>query len=625
MAGPAKLGLLRIVASVLSLGLVSAVKTAVQPQDVPTNLLRREDPQVKTDNHSSDHWEVPAAEKMQVVLGSDALLSDITHDEANQEAGNIVTENAPNVGGWGGSCECPDGNVYQVGDNHDSCGSLACVGGTSGTCNRWHGSWARRKVECAGQATTATTYTMYDGATTGIGALGYLDSTVHVNHMDECKSLCTEDPDCDCFVWREFVSAGDALSDQPKLTLHGATREPDKSCRRWTSCDPDNFLYYNPFPANEADNWALLGGTGTFMKDKICYRYNLASDVSQRYAAHLPLCGTDCDCRKFCSQQVECAAKGNYCEGDREASDGECWCSVFTQSSWVGDSKTSVYCESQMTIDAIRGEAMITDHIGSWQETIHCVALKACTRTMVPAIYSDAQKNTCIDASAHCPVQLIENCESWRTCMKSESKIRSAVMVLRGIANQKTLNPALLQQNNGHGEAIYKEGCYENPFEHKKDDCPCFDEMELECKQALAVPTTLSMFNCMKCKLCHNPNICSPWKNLQCTDDGCDTSFLAVQDIGKATLIAQLNDMSKSALHKHALAMRISTVMIGQALDEDDIKAALVKLIVSHKVDVSRVADSIHGRRQPPGNTSSFEPAELEDALSGKAGSKSCR
>ena len=37
---------------------------------------------------------------------------------------NQVIENAPNVGGWGGSCTCPDGNVYQVGDNNDFCASF---------------------------------------------------------------------------------------------------------------------------------------------------------------------------------------------------------------------------------------------------------------------------------------------------------------------------------------------------------------------------------------------------------------------------------------------------------------------------------------------------------------------
>merc|ERR550525_589702 len=54
------------------------------------------------------------------------------------------------AGGWGGKCTCPDGQVYQVGDNHDGCGSLACVGGTPGECNKHHGPWHQKKVECAG-------------------------------------------------------------------------------------------------------------------------------------------------------------------------------------------------------------------------------------------------------------------------------------------------------------------------------------------------------------------------------------------------------------------------------------------------------------------------------------------
>jgi len=40
----------------------------------------------------------------------------------------------PNVGSWGGICTCPDGQQYEVGDNGDSCGSIACEGGVSGEC-----------------------------------------------------------------------------------------------------------------------------------------------------------------------------------------------------------------------------------------------------------------------------------------------------------------------------------------------------------------------------------------------------------------------------------------------------------------------------------------------------------
>ena len=65
---------------------------------------------------------------------------------------NQVEFPASRVGGWGGDCTCPDGSVYQVGDNYDGCRSLACVGGTSGQCNRQNnGPWSRRRVTCGDQ------------------------------------------------------------------------------------------------------------------------------------------------------------------------------------------------------------------------------------------------------------------------------------------------------------------------------------------------------------------------------------------------------------------------------------------------------------------------------------------
>ena len=56
--------------------------------------------------------------------------------------------NAPGVGGWGGTCTCPDGQVYQVGDNKDTCGSLACIGGEAGTCSPQNKAGANVKVTC---------------------------------------------------------------------------------------------------------------------------------------------------------------------------------------------------------------------------------------------------------------------------------------------------------------------------------------------------------------------------------------------------------------------------------------------------------------------------------------------
>lgn len=54
---------------------------------------------------------------------------------AASEGGNVYEHAGAGVGGWGGVCTCPDGSKYNVGDNYDSCASLACVGGMSGECH----------------------------------------------------------------------------------------------------------------------------------------------------------------------------------------------------------------------------------------------------------------------------------------------------------------------------------------------------------------------------------------------------------------------------------------------------------------------------------------------------------
>jgi len=48
---------------------------------------------------------------------------------------NVRETGVVGVGGWGGTCTCPNGAVYQVGDNGDSCATIACIGGISGTCS----------------------------------------------------------------------------------------------------------------------------------------------------------------------------------------------------------------------------------------------------------------------------------------------------------------------------------------------------------------------------------------------------------------------------------------------------------------------------------------------------------
>jgi len=59
-----------------------------------------------------------------------------------------VVESADWVGEWGGTCTCPDGTQYSVGDVLWDCGALACYGGQMGQCHKMSGPWSKKKVKC---------------------------------------------------------------------------------------------------------------------------------------------------------------------------------------------------------------------------------------------------------------------------------------------------------------------------------------------------------------------------------------------------------------------------------------------------------------------------------------------
>jgi len=85
-----------------------------------------------------------------------SLHKELQSDQCTGSALNLVKDDIlPTssgewaTGNFGGTCTCPNGQTYDVGDNNDACGSLACEGGVSGTCNREAGPWSRRRVQCA--------------------------------------------------------------------------------------------------------------------------------------------------------------------------------------------------------------------------------------------------------------------------------------------------------------------------------------------------------------------------------------------------------------------------------------------------------------------------------------------
>jgi len=96
--------------------------------------------------------------------------------KATEAAKHFVT-NAHDVGEWGGSCTCPGGSVYYVGDNIDSCGSLACIGGTPGPCNKYAGKWSRNKVYCPKLTLSKS---LYDHNSTTLGIVDENDTASYL-------------------------------------------------------------------------------------------------------------------------------------------------------------------------------------------------------------------------------------------------------------------------------------------------------------------------------------------------------------------------------------------------------------------------------------------------------------
>ena len=62
------------------------------------------------------------------------------------------------IGAWGGTCTCPDGEIFFVGDLLDACKTIACVGGVSGECGPKIPALARGMgVVCEGATPAPTT------------------------------------------------------------------------------------------------------------------------------------------------------------------------------------------------------------------------------------------------------------------------------------------------------------------------------------------------------------------------------------------------------------------------------------------------------------------------------------
>lgn len=63
---------------------------------------------------------------------------------------DIMVDPDLNAGQWGGQCLCPNGKTYWVGDNMNSCKSLACGNGTPISCFKYDDpKWRNKSVQCS--------------------------------------------------------------------------------------------------------------------------------------------------------------------------------------------------------------------------------------------------------------------------------------------------------------------------------------------------------------------------------------------------------------------------------------------------------------------------------------------
>lgn len=212
MAVAMNLGLLSVVSSGFSLGLVWAVKTDVQPPGIAKNLVRRTVSQMATDINSSDHWEDPASENMQAVIGSDALLSDIDRDEANQH----VTQAGCTQSGMTYSCL------------HTHC----CISAETHTCYKKNNWWASCMLSCSPGMTDHYDTWPWSCQVLGVQASGLnemqrTEAESHCIHAKACEDMLVGPPplhdhDWMCVCIPDYIMGGD-----------------DPQCSEWKECMED--------------------------------------------------------------------------------------------------------------------------------------------------------------------------------------------------------------------------------------------------------------------------------------------------------------------------------------------------------------------------------------------------
>jgi len=144
---------------------------------------------------------------------------------------NTVEENVSSVGFWGGTCQCPDGTTYEVGDNYDNCGTLACINGEKVGCNERNGEWSQRKVTC-GDCGSGFSYTVQDldGSTKEWPNPG--------EGIANCRFACLTRSGCTGFEYNHDGDEGYGCGTYTGLT--SSFKQSDNQKSTWISCTKDD-------------------------------------------------------------------------------------------------------------------------------------------------------------------------------------------------------------------------------------------------------------------------------------------------------------------------------------------------------------------------------------------------
>jgi hypothetical protein len=94
-------------------------------------------------------WSVDLGVNCGPTFGDEMCVVPITPYCHSKQIPNIAVPHQSNAGLFTGSCQCPDGQTYLVGDNKNFCQSLACYGGKTVGCKlSFNTDQIYRKVTC---------------------------------------------------------------------------------------------------------------------------------------------------------------------------------------------------------------------------------------------------------------------------------------------------------------------------------------------------------------------------------------------------------------------------------------------------------------------------------------------